>query len=198
MALRLLQGSAADIRGEDEVDRREPQALVERLYQRGYGQIRAPPLHEEGACRGARPGVIEVTGKGGTVTFDAKEYLQLLDDMAKLEKKLRNLGKDGYNFRGSTPGLAGPASREKKEEQAMQLDLDISGIDWKLPNNQGGGPAGPGAGWSWAFAYTKDGGIRRETLQLVQALEQYGTVRIGQYEISLGGREGKLLNRKRI
>lgn len=80
----------------------------------------------------------------------------------------------------------------------MKLDLDISGIEWKRSNQQGGGPADPSDGWAWAFAYTKDGGIRRETVQLVQALDQYGTVRVGGYEITLGGREGKLLNRKKV
>ena len=116
-----------------------------------------------------------MTNKGRTVTFDAEEYLKLLDEMTALEKRLRNLGKEGYKVDGMTTKPSRPASREKKEEEdAMEIDLDISGIEWKLSNRDGGGPAGPDAGWCWAFSTTRDGGVRRECLQLVQACEMYG------------------------
>jgi len=140
-----------------------------------------------------------VSNKGGTVTLDAEEYLQLLDEMAKLEKRLRALGRGGYKSDKVTTRPSRPASREKKEEpDAMELDIDISGIEWRLSNRDGGGPAGPEAGWCWAFSTTQDGGVRRETLQLLQAVEMYGKVRIGQYEISLGGRDGTLFNRTKV
>lgn len=138
-----------------------------------------------------------MTNKGGTVTFDAEEYLKLLDEMTALEKRLRNLGREGYKVDGMTTKPSSPASREK-EEEAMEIDLDISGIEWKLSNRDGGGLAGPEAGWSWAFSTTRDGGVRRECMALVQAIELYGTVRIDQYEIGLGGRNGNLLNRTKV
>lgn len=131
--------------------------------------------------------------KGGTVTFDADEYLELLDELTDLEKRLRNLGKDGYNFKGSTTKPPSPARREKAESEAMEIQLDISGIDWQTKDKQ---PAGPNTPWCWAHAHMQDGGIRRETVQLVAAVEQYGTVRVGKYEITLGGRDGTLLNRR--
>jgi len=118
--------------------------------------------------------------------------------MADLEKRLRNLGKEGYKFDSMTTKPPSTPSTEKEEQEAMELDIDISGIDWKLSKKAGGGPAGPQDGWAWAFGYTKDGGIRRETMQLIQALEQYGTVRVGNYKISLGGRDGTLLNRRKV
>jgi hypothetical protein len=90
-----------------------------------------------------------------------------------------------------------PARRKKKaESEAMDLDLDISGIEWKKSNRDGGGHAGPDAGWAWAFAFTKDGGILMETVQLLQALDQYERVIVDGFEICLGGRDKKLLNRK--
>ena len=79
----------------------------------------------------------------------------------------------------------------------MVVDLDISEIEWKKSNKDGGRLATPEDGWAWAFAYTKDGGVLRETMQLLQAIEQYGTVSVGQYEITLGGRDKGLLNRKK-
>lgn len=58
--------------------------------------------------------------------------------------------------------------------------------------------AEPNDGWAWGFGYTQDGGILPENLKLMQALDRYGKVRVGQYEISLGGRDKRLLNRKKI
>ena len=57
---------------------------------------------------------------GGKVVVDAGEYLELLDEMANLEKRLRNLGKEGYKGDGITTRSSSPASREKKEE-ALKL-----------------------------------------------------------------------------
>ncbi|MBA7613309.1 hypothetical protein ES703_20555 [subsurface metagenome] len=77
----------------------------------------------------------------------------------------------------------------------MPIDLDISEIEWVLSNKDGGGPAGPDAIWAWAFGYNRDGSIRDETHQLIQAIEQYDRVRVGSYEIALGGRAKRLLSR---
>lgn len=136
--------------------------------------------------------------KGGRVTFDAEEYLVLLDELADLEKRLRSLGQKGFNTSGQTPRPPSPAKKKRDESEAMRLDLDISGIEWKRSNKAGGGAAGPGDGWAWAFSETQDGGIIREAAQLVAALEQYGRVIVDGFEISLGGRDGNLLNRKKV
>jgi len=134
--------------------------------------------------------------KGGTVTVDAEEYLKLLDELTDMEKRLRALGSQG--FRGAPGDRRDPrpaSNPNEKAEPAMVVDLDISGIHWKTKDSQ---PAGLDVPWCWAFSETKDGGVIRETMQLLQALDQYGKVRIGEYEISLGGRDGNLLNRRRL
>ena len=134
----------------------------------------------------------------GTVTVDADLFLKLLDELDELEQRLRSLGSSGFNGSGRGKTTRPENKPKENDKPAMVVDLDISGIEWKKANRDGGGPAGPNDGWSWAFAFTQDGGIRRETLQLVQALEQYGTVRVGQYEITLGGRDKRLLNRTKL
>lgn len=125
---------------------------------------------------------------GGSVTGDAEEFLALMDELAAIEKRLRAFGSKGFSGKATVPRPA-----KKNESEAMMLELDISGIPWKTKDKQ---PAGPDTPWCWAFAETKDGGVIRETMQLLQACEQYGTVRVGKYEISLGGRDGNLLNRR--
>jgi hypothetical protein len=133
-----------------------------------------------------------MTQKGGTVTFDAEEYLELLDEFVDLEKRLRSLGSQGFSSVKTTR----PANKPKEyDTPAMVVHIDIRGVEWKTKDRQ---PAEPSDGWAWAFGYNKDGTIRRETNQLVQAVLQYGTVRIGQYEINLGGRDGNLLNRRKV
>ena len=145
--------------------------------------------------------MIEVTPKGDKVSMPAKEFLAFVDELADLERRMRARGLAGFNGsgKGKTPKPA-KQSKPKENDQpaAMTVDLDISGIEWKKSNRDGGGPAGPNDGWAWAFAFTKDGEILRETVQLLQALEQYGTVRVGQYEITLSGRDKNLLNRKKL
>ena len=125
----------------------------------------------------------------GTINIDADKYLELLDRLQTIESELRQLGHGGYTTGKTT-------QRNTEKTDAMVLDnLDISGIEWKKSNRDGGGVAGPETPWCWAFGLTKDGGIRRETMQLLQALEQYEKVRVGRYVFTLGGRNGSLLNR---
>jgi len=137
-------------------------------------------------------------GNSGTITIDADRYLELLDRLQALEDELRKLGHTGFNTPGKTTTLSS-AKREKKDQSdAMILDIDISGIDWKRANKAGGGAAGPSDGWAWAFAFTQDGGILREAAQLVAAIEQYERVLTDGFEINLAGRNGRLLNRKKV
>ncbi len=124
---------------------------------------------------------------------NVEKLIDLMDRRDKINSDIRimlagNLG---------TSAQAEPEPRSREVEFAMKLDLDISGIEWKRSNKAGGGPAGPGDGWAWAFAYTQDGGVRNEAMQLVTALQQYGKVIAGGFEISLSGRDKRLLSRKR-
>ena len=140
-----------------------------------------------------------MSGKGGQVVLDAEEYIAILDRLHALEDELRKLGHKGFTTSVTTTRPPSPALRKKKEKTAaMVLDIDISGIEWKRSNRDGGGPAELGDGWNWAFGFTKDGGILPENVKLIQALEMYGKVRVGDFEISLSGRDGSLLNRKRL
>ena len=134
----------------------------------------------------------------GTITIDADRYLEILDRLQTLEGELRKLGHKGFNASGKTRSPNSSRREKKDESEAMVLDIDISGIEWKRSNKTGGGAAGPNDGWAWAFAYTQDGGIQREAAQLVTALEQYGKVLIDGFKITLAGRDGKLLNRKKV
>ena len=139
-----------------------------------------------------------MTGKRSTFSLDADEYLRLLDELIDLETRLRSVGLAGFNSEKPTQRPK-PSMRDPSDEsEAIRLDIDISGIEWKLSNRDGGGPAGPDAGWCWAFSTTRDGDVLGEVIQLLQAIEQYGRVRIGQYEITLGGRDKRLLNRKKM
>lgn len=131
-----------------------------------------------------------------SVVLDEKQVeklTKLLERRDKLNAEIRALL--GSNFSHTSPRARAPQAHSKPEKNnsVMEVDLDIDGVEWLTKDKQ---PAGPNTPWAWAFSTTKDGGLRRETLQLVQALEQYGKVRIGKYEISLGGRDGNLLNRK--
>ena len=136
---------------------------------------------------------------GGTVTVDADRAAELLAELRReVNVKIDNFGRflaAGMVTKASVPARRRPAEKASKEEPAMVLELDISGIEWQTKAKQ---PAGPDDPWNWAFGYNRDGTVRRETNQLVQAILQYGTVRIGQYEFSLGGRDNNLLNRRRV
>lgn len=73
--------------------------------------------------------------------------------------------------------------------------INLNLIDWK---KKGSEPARPEDPWAWAFAYDQDGPLRDETRQLVQEIERYGKVEVSGYEITLGGRDKRLLNRKKL
>jgi len=135
-----------------------------------------------------------MTSKGGKVTLQAKDVIKLAENMEALARRLRDMGVTGLQ-RESSPGPSSPPSDDSSE--AMPLSIDINGIEWKKSNKQGGGTAGQYDEWAWAFAYTQNGDIRRETAQLVAALKQYGKALVDGFEISLAGRNGKLLNRKK-
>ena len=75
----------------------------------------------------------------------------------------------------------------------MQLNIDVSGIVFK---QKAGAIAGPSAKWGWSFAYHQEGWYHVATQHLVKALEQYGSVQVGNRVYSLGGNDGILLNFK--
>jgi len=130
----------------------------------------------------------------GLITIDAERFLELLDKLKVLEEELRKLGHGGFS--SSKSNQRPKPSQEEKE--AMPLELDITGIEWKQSRKAGGGVAGPSDGWAWAFVYTQDGGIRREVSELLSALQQYGAVIVDGFKITLSGRDDTLLNRTKV
>ena len=131
--------------------------------------------------------------KGGKIELDADDYLDLLDELSDIESKLRALGSKGFKL--STPR---ESPRDSTESKPIKLDLYIDDIQWTLPKSQGGGPAGKSAHWSWAFGYDQSGAVRRETEEIVAAVLRYGKVQVGSFIVELGGRDNRLLNRRRV
>ena len=72
--------------------------------------------------------------------------------------------------------------------------IDLTRIDWM---GKGSVPASTGDPWAWAFAYEQDGSYKDESKALVQRIEQYGKVEMDGYEMTLSGRDNRLLNRKK-
>jgi len=72
--------------------------------------------------------------------------------------------------------------------------IDLTKIEWK---GKGSVPASTGDPWAWAFAYEQDGSYKDESKALVQRIEQYGKVEMDGYEMTLSGRDNRLLNRKK-
>lgn len=74
-------------------------------------------------------------------------------------------------------------------------EINLSDLKWKT---RGSTLAKNEDDWAWAFAYTRDGAVRPEARRLIEAVKRHGSVRVGCFEIKLGGRDGRLLNRTKI
>ncbi len=132
----------------------------------------------------------------GTITLDAEKYLELLDRLKEVEAELRNFGKGGF-----THGSTTPRNSEKKKnssQPAMTMDIDVTSIVFKQKKKADGNfeLAGSHAKWGWTFGYTQQGDYQTETRELVQVIEQYGSIQVGNRIYTLGGRDNKLLNFK--
>lgn len=80
-------------------------------------------------------------------------------------------------------------------QPASPAGINIRAINWRTKENQ---PAPEDDAWAWAHAYHLNGPLKDETRQLVQEIERYGKVETAGYEITLSGRDKKLLNRKKL
>jgi hypothetical protein len=81
------------------------------------------------------------------------------------------------------------------EPEPMESEIDITQIDWKTGEGQ---PATVEDEWAWAFAYTREAELKPEARELVEAIRRRGSVMADGFEVKLGGRDRRLLNRKRI
>lgn len=80
-------------------------------------------------------------------------------------------------------------------QPASPAGINTRAIDWRTKGNEAARDDDP---WSWAFGYTETGQLRDETRQLIAEIERYGKVEVNGYEITLGGRDKRLLNRKKL
>lgn len=123
---------------------------------------------------------------------------KLLAKMDKVREALDDLS--GFLADHVTPGPSAPTLRRtaEKESKGRPFELegfDIGRIDWKTKDSY---PAGRGEAWCWAFTTDVDGYTLPEVVELVQACKQYGEVQVGPYLIKIGGRDGNLLNRRKL
>lgn len=132
-------------------------------------------------------GVDKPVEDGGMCHIPADDILALVDEIEALAQKLRDLGLQGFSTKGE--------KQTKAKGIPIELNLDISGIQFFQKNRN---PAGPDASWGWCFGYTKNGDYHNQSKNLVQAIEQYGKIRVGDLEYTLGGQDGKLLNFRRV
>ena len=73
--------------------------------------------------------------------------------------------------------------------------IDLTQIDWRDRNSDEVDASEP---WSWAFGYNQDGTYKDESETLVKAIERDGEVVMDGFEMTLGGRDKRLLNRKKL
>ena len=111
------------------------------------------------------------------VTMDGEWLLAQVQQIEYILDGIRSVAADGVF---TTPEAAG---------------IDLTQIEWKL---RGSEPASAGDPWAWAFAYNQDGETLLVTDALVKTIEQHGKALIDGYEITLGGRDENLLNRKKL
>jgi len=137
--------------------------------------------------------------KKGKVVVDANRATELLDEIRKtVNEQIDTFGR--FLATGLTTEPPTPTRKHKAEKASMRQffeleGFDINAVNWKTKNSD---PAGPDTPWAWAFGTDVEGHILPETAELVQACRQYGEVLVGSYLIKIGGRNGNLLNRRRV
>lgn len=112
-----------------------------------------------------------------TVTIDGELFLNRIEAIERAINDIRRAAAQGIGQPGSPAGI--------------NLHL----LDWKIKDSKPASEADP---WAWAFAYTRDGDLLDAARQLVQEIQRYGKVEVSGYEVTLGGRDKRLLNRNKI
>ena len=113
----------------------------------------------------------------GRVVADAEAVIKWLNDGDAWIKKGRALLAAGFSTKPT------------------EATIDLSKIGWKV---KGGVAASSSDPWAWAFAYNQDDTMKPETSELVEAIKQHGSIQVSGFEIKLGGRDGNLLNRRKL
>jgi len=109
--------------------------------------------------------------------LDGERLLRCIETIEKQLNEIRRM---------SAMGAAPPSSPQ---------GVDLTKIDWRDRNND---EVGTGEPWAWAFGYNQDGTYNPESETLVKAIERDGEVVMDGYEMTLSGRDNRLLNRKKL
>jgi len=118
----------------------------------------------------------------------------VINHLEKAEKEIEAVRKIlSGTFEIKNKGTPCSTDNEVSENEAIKLDIDVSGIQFK---QKAGILAGSYAKWGWSFAYQQNGEYHDESRELVQAIEQYEKVQVGNRIYTLGGRDSRLLNFK--
>ena len=129
-----------------------------------------------------------------SVRLGEEETELIISHLENVEKEIeavRNILSGRFEIKKQvTPS---PNGEKVSDNGSIQLNIDVSGIVFK---QKAGVIAGPYAKWGWSFVYQQNGEYHEESQKLVQALEQYGSVQVGNRVYSLGGNDGKLLQMK--
>ena len=109
-----------------------------------------------------------------STSLDNEKLIQILDMM---DNSLRELGTI----------LAGRAF-DKKNGKVYQGAVDMSiNVSKSIFKQKGGLEAGSTSTWGWCFAFTQEEDYHPESRELIQAIEQYGKVRVGNRVYTPGG-----------
>ncbi len=127
---------------------------------------------------------------------NVEQLIDLMDRRDKLNSDIRNMLAGNLGTGAGTK--ADPKPRKREVESAMIMDIDVSGIVSKQKKKADGSYeiAGSYAKWGWAHAYTQQGEYHPKSRDLVQAIERYSSVQVGNRIYTLGGRDNKLLQFK--
>ncbi len=134
-----------------------------------------------------------------TVTLDGEWLLARIQQIEYILDEIRVKAADEAFAKGPRQDRDTPRPRTKDgtpiSPSPRAGTINTSGIEWKLKGSE---PADFNAPWAWAFAYDEDGYIRPETEAIVNELMHVEKVQVGDYEITLSGRDKNLLSRKKI
>lgn len=139
-----------------------------------------------------------VSGQGGrpglSIRLGEEDTERVISHLENAEKEIgavRKILLRRFEIKNKEPPA--PKVPSASDNGTILADLDVSGIEFK---QKAGAIAGPSASWGWAFSVSREGEYLDESQELVQAIEQYGKVKVGNRIYTLGGRDGNLLNFK--
>ena len=140
-----------------------------------------------------------MTGAKSTVTLDGEWLLARIQQIEYILDEIRARAADGAFVKPEADSSFITDNRGRAQSRGARPrrapSINVMDIPWL---KKGSEPASPYDPWAWAFAYDFDGDVFPETEELLEAIKRDGKVQVDGYEISLGGRDKNLLNRKKL